>query len=340
MSAGKVAMSAGKVAMRAGLFGALRLALRRALLSARFAGLVGLVGLVGACGGDGEEVKSTGYTNVGDVQEAGGLGGDADAVEPEVSADAGPDTATAPEDADVVDAAPEDAASGTDAAAIDSGPPDAGSADTAPADTAPVDTANSPCDQKAQVFAQTALKAKVCKSDLDCYGPHQMIEGLGWLFGGQTKAGCACPTYYNGNSAEAQAVLDLAAEYNKAGCPDTCPNVDCASLKGTVGACQQGNCQVKSMTCGEMEAAVKVAVAAGRACTKDADCSPFGMQGELPCGCAVNVNMDKMAPGQPIFLYVTMLAQAYNFQECAKGVVCACPAVGPGVCKANVCTTK
>lgn len=301
-----------------------------------------LVSLALGCSGDNDEVKSTGYTNVGDVDDASGLGSDSGAG----GEDAGTDVAATPDiesDSGLTDATPEDAstdAGPSDTAPVDTAPVDAAPADTAPVDTAPTDTANSPCNQKAAVFAQTALKAKVCQSNLDCYGPHQMIEGQGWLFGGPAKAGCACPTYYNGNSPEAQAILDLTAEYQKAGCPDTCPNVDCQGLKGMVGTCQQGNCSVKSPTCAEIEADVKVAIAAGRACTKDSECSPFGMQGELPCGCAVNVNMDKMAPGQPIFLYVTMLAQAYNHKECAKGVVCACPSVGAGVCKANVCTTK
>jgi hypothetical protein len=97
---------------------------------------------------------------------------------------------------------------------------------------------------------------------------------------------------------------------------------------------------VADARCAEIAALVKAAIAEGRKCTADSECSSFGMQGELPCGCAVNVNLAKMAPGQPIFLYVTKLAQAYVKLGCGKDAECACAKVSTGACVDNLCVTK
>ena len=314
--------------------------------------------LLAACGNDTDTGSSTGYTQVGDVQGAGALGdsnaadsgqstGDLDtngganldgtAEEDNTADSAEIDTAVAA-DTGEADTAPADT-SPADTVAADTGSPDTSVADTAAVDTAAVD-AGGPCDDKINKFNSVVGKAKACVDDLDCYGYAEAIEGTGWVFGAAIKPGCDCQTYYNGGAAETQAVVDLVAEYKKAGCPDTCPDVDCQALKGTVGRCVSGVCQSQTIGCAEIEAGVKKAIAVGRACTADSECSPFGMQGELPCGCAVNVNLSKMAPGQPVFLYVTMMAQAYVTMGCAKDVVCACPSIGTGACKAGVCETK
>ena len=311
-----------------------------------------LLATLAGCGNDTDTGGSTGYTQVGDVQGGGTLGDSGS------DAQAGDDTVGAQDAAGALDSAVDDDSASADTAADDatmddSGEPldsvavadttaeaDTGSADTGSADTGSADAGAGPCADKLDKFNQIVGKAKACSDDLDCYGYAEAIEGKGWFFGAPIKPGCGCKTYYNGGNAETQAVVDLAAEYAKAGCPDTCPNVDCQSLQGTVGKCISGSCQAQTTTCAEIEAAVKKAVAIGRACTADSECSPFGMQGELPCGCAVNVNMSKMAPGQPVFLYVTMAAQAYVAIGCAKDVVCACPTIGQGACKAGICETK
>ncbi len=313
--------------------------------------------LVGGCGNDTDTGASTGYTQVGDVQEGGTLG-DSAAADVAIIGDAD-DVATAADGAGADSAAVEDTAqpddttaadaTAVDTVAADTGSADTGSADTGPADTGSADTATAdtgsvdaggPCADKVNKFNGVVGKAKACADDLDCYGHAEAIEGKGWVFGAPIKPGCSCQTYYNGGAAETQAVVDIAAEYTKAGCPDSCPDVDCQSLKGTIGACVAGACQAQSLTCAAIEAAVKKAVAIGRSCTSDDECSPFGMQGELPCGCGVNVNLNKMAPGKPVFLYVTMMAQAYVAMACAKDVVCACPSIGPAACKAGICETK
>lgn len=308
------------------------------------------------CGSSGDVGATSGYTTVGDTVEAGGLsttdsgagaqddagsGAASDAATDASSAgqDAGQDAATA--DVIEIDAGSADTGSvdvdGTDASSIDAGVVDAGSADVGPVDTGGT---TGVCAQKVQTFNPVAAEASKCQSDLDCYGPAEFIEGKGWAFGAEAQLGCKCPKVYNGNSPKSQAVADLVGEYHKAGCPDTCPDSDCAGLGNTIGVCEAGVCVPKSFTCKELEARSVQVVAAGRSCTADAECSSFGMQGELPCGCGVNVNLGLMAPGQPIFLYMTRLSQVYVAMGCADLVECACPTIGKGVCKSGLCTSQ
>lgn len=299
------------------------------------------------CGASGDVGATSGYTTVGDTVEAGGVEG-ADAGS---SADSGQnDASTASQDAvqdttaqDVIetDTGPADTAS-ADTGSADATPDDAGKPDAGSVDAGPVDTGGTTgvCAQKVQTFGPVAAEASTCQSDLDCYGPAEFIEGKGWAFGAEAQLGCKCPKVYNGNSPKSQAVADLVSEYHKAGCPDTCPDSDCAGLGDTIGVCEAGVCVPKSFSCNELEARSVQVVAAGRACTADAECSSFGMQGELPCGCGVNVNLGLMAPGQPIFLYMTRLSQVYVAMGCADLVECACPTIGKGVCKAGLCTSQ
>lgn len=343
--------------------------MRRNLVHLCTALLIGIGLPTVGCGSSGDVGATSGYTTVGDTVEAGGLstaGSDAGAQN-----DAASDAGTAAQDAtqdtagtDVVetDAGASDSASadaggtvdagtvdagtvdaGTvDAGTVDAGTVDAGSVDAGSADAGQVDTGGTTgvCAQKVQTFNPVAAEASKCQSDLDCYGPADFIEGKGWAFGAEAQLGCKCPKVYNGNSPKSQAVADLVGEYHKAGCPDTCPDSDCAGLGNTIGVCEAGVCVPKSFTCKELEARSVQVVAAGRACTADAECSSFGMQGELPCGCGVNVNLGLMAPGQPIFLYMTRLSQVYVAMGCADLVECACPTIGKGVCKSGLCTSQ
>ncbi|MEY3013695.1 MAG: hypothetical protein RIT45_2430 [Pseudomonadota bacterium] len=315
------------------------------------------VALVAGCSDGGSDGSTVGYTNVGETQGGGVLddatGGAADTgtAADTGSGDAAVADAGGGQDASVTDGGAEDGTGGdtgtidagpADVASNDATPPDAGPADVASPDAGPVDTGSvtGACAQKIATFAPVAGKASQCQSDLDCYGPASFVDGKGWKFGTEKQLGCACPGLYNGNASETQGVADLVAEYHQAGCPDTCPDVDCDDLSTKIGICKAGVCVAESFSCSELEKRSAEAVAQGRVCSADTECSGFGMQGELPCGCPVNVNLAKMAPGKPIFLYMTKLSQAYVAKGCAEGVQCACPAIGPGVCNAGVCTSK
>ncbi len=314
-----------------------------------------------ACSDGGSDGSTVGYTNVGETQ-GGGVLDDASGA---ADSNSGGDTATTGTDTSVGDSATgddsgggndasvADVGGGSDALVTDADPADAGSADVGSADSGgttdaggpdagPVDTGGvtGACAQKIATFAPVASKASQCQSDLDCYGPATFVDGKGWKFGTEKQLGCACPAFYNGGASDTQGVSDLVSEYHQAGCPDTCPNVDCDDLSTKIGICKAGVCVAESFSCAELETRSAAAVAQGRVCAADNECSGFGMQGELPCGCPVNVNLAKMAPGKPIFLYMTKLSQAYVAKGCAEGVQCACPAIGPGVCSAGVCTSK
>jgi hypothetical protein len=306
----------------------------------RWAVACAVVGLTAGCGSDDAKTGTTAYTNVGETQ-GGGLvdvsAGDSGA------GDVGQDTSGGAVDSGATDTAADSGAA--DSGAADSGAADSAANDSAANDTTVVDAGKpdvsaGPCFDLIAKFDGIVGKAKACSDEVDCYGPASFVDGQGWAFGTSSKLGCGCQTLYNGNVPETQGLADLVGEYSKLACQDTCPDVDCAGIKTMIGRCTAGQCQVGSATCAEIEGLVKEAIDKGRACTADAECSGFGMNGELPCGCSVNVNLNKMAPGQPIFLYVTKMAQAYVGMGCGKDAECACAKVGPGACVNNVCVTK
>ncbi len=223
---------------------------------------------------------------------------------------------------------------------VDTGPVDAGPADTGPADTGPADTGGGVCADKASAYAAAKIKALKCTSDFQCYAPAAVVEGKGFVFGAPENIGCGCDRYYSDVDLAGQSLADLNGEFLKAGCQANCPKSLCTPLETQVGVCKSGGCVTTTATCKEMEALVSAAVTAGQACKVDSECSNFGMQGSIPCGCPVNVNLSTLAPGKPLFLYITMVTRAYNSLGCANNVVCACQAIGKGACVQGMCVTK
>ncbi len=314
--------------------------------------LMGLALSLAACGAA-EEPAEGSYSTVGDgwsdlgisgEDGAGGAQGDASAADAGGAADSSGATDSSAPDTGAPDTGTPDTGA-PDAGAADTGPTDTGTLDTgAPdagaTDTGATDTGGGVCQDKSAAYASAKVKALKCTSDFQCYAPAKLIEGKGFTFGAPENIGCDCKRYYSDVDLAGQSLADLDAEFTKAGCKAQCPLTACASLDTRVGVCTSGQCETKQATCKEMEALVEAAVTKGRACKADSECSGFGMQGGLPCGCPVNVNLSTLAPGKPLFLYVTMITRAYTNLGCAKGVNCACAKVGKGACVNGMCTTK
>ncbi|MCO4763661.1 MAG: hypothetical protein KC502_19270 [Myxococcales bacterium] len=303
-----------------------------------------LTAAMAGCSGESEKVEGS-HVPVGDGwSEAGATAADAAGQADALTSDAGGSSAT---DAGVPDSqlTPSDTAV-ADTQAVDAGKPDAGPQDAGTPDAGQPDAgkpdAGTPgvCESKLKAFNGLKSKALACTSNFQCYAPSDMVEGQGFVFGAPENIGCDCQRYYSDASTDAAALADLNAEFTKAKCKAACPKKLCAPLDTQIGVCTAGSCQTKSATCKEMETLVGAAVTAGRKCTKDSQCSNFGMQGNIPCGCPVNVNLSTLAPGKPLFLYITMITRAYSKLGCAKGVTCACATIGKGACVSGVCTTK
>lgn len=219
-----------------------------------------------------------------------------------------------------------------DVAPADVPPADLPPADVAPIDVAPVDvpkpdTALDPCATKLAQFDALKAKALACATPFECYK------------GAPADGKCqTCQRHFNGNSADAQNLIDMAAVLKTGGCGAEC-GTGCYNMATHVGVCAAGQCTTKDLTCKELDAAASAALAQGAKCSADADCT-FKVSNTLACGCPTFVNVKTMGPAKPLFNYMKMLVLAYKAKLCTAEVSCACPDPNTAKCVAGVCIAQ
>lgn len=241
-------------------------------------------------------------------------------VAPEdIGADAATDTAVA--DVPPVDVAP------ADVPKPDVPPADVPPADVAPADVAKPDVVQDACATKIAQFDALKAKALACSTPFECYKP------------GPADGKCqTCQRHYNGNSADSQNLVDMAAVLKTGGCGSDC-GIGCNNMSTQVGVCGGGQCATKELTCKELDSAAAAALAEGAKCSADADCT-FKVSNTLACGCPTFVNVKTMGPAKPLFNYMKMLVLAYKAKLCTAETTCACPDPNTAKCVAGVCIAQ
>ncbi len=267
-----------------------------------------------------------------------GPGGNLDASTsdaPKIAADvAGTDTASpvdvlAGQDLNsVADLPPQDSGP-VDTGVFDAGPVDTGPADTGPLDVGAVDAgpadagANDPCVQKANLFNATQVKALQCTTQFQCFHPasSQML--------------CPCQIYYSDATLDWQNLTDVEAEAKPLKCSLQC-GATCGDMATEVGVCTTGKCETITPTCKQLDAFASAALAEGKKCTADADCS-FQASNSLGCGCGTFTSIKAIGPGKPLFKYMLMLVNAYKNLKCTSDVSCACPKLTGSKCVQGLC---
>ncbi len=305
-----------------------------------WAGALAAVGALAACqeASDGTLVGSSEADSIGADMAMGKDGaaatGDADggalSVDSAAEIAAASDTASdVPPDSAPTDTAPVDTAP-ADSAPTDSAPTDSSPADTAPADTAKPDAADTdqdPCAAKQAQFDAVKVKALACSTPFECYKP------------APADGKCqTCQRHFNGNSADSQNLIDMAAMLKGNGCGATC-GTGCYNMATHVGVCGGGQCATKELTCKELDAAAAAALAEGAKCSSDADCT-FKVSNTLACGCPTFVNVKTMGPAKPLFNYMKMLVLAYKAKLCTAETSCACPDPNTAKCVAGMCIAQ
>ena len=173
------------------------------------------------------------------------------------------------------------------------------------------DVGPDPCVKAFTDFEAAKAKALACSTPFDCIEPVK------------SSIGCDCQIRVSDQSFDYQAMSDVDANFAKLGCKISCPPGPCPDFTQEVGVCKNAKCQTINAPCKDLETYATAAIAEGIKCTADTDCN-FKASVTLGCGCPAYMNGNTIGPAKPLFLYVTMLENAYKAKACTSTTACDC----------------